>query len=61
MTRGKSESLLWPKQVAVSVAACFALHAAQLQANPTGPTVVHGGEEDKDEDKSKKEFGSCNG
>jgi filamentous hemagglutinin family protein len=43
MTRAKSESILKPKQIAVSVAACFALHAAQLQANPTGPSVAFGG------------------
>ena len=42
MNRTKCEILLRPKQIAVSVAACFALHAAQLQANPNGPTVVHG-------------------
>jgi filamentous hemagglutinin family protein len=43
MTRAKSEIVLRPKLIAVSVAACFSLHAAHLQANPTGPTVVHGG------------------
>ncbi|HEY6510140.1 MAG TPA: filamentous hemagglutinin N-terminal domain-containing protein, partial [Vicinamibacterales bacterium] len=43
MTRAKPESLLKPKQIAVSVAACFALHAPLLLANPTGPTVVQGG------------------
>jgi filamentous hemagglutinin family protein len=43
MNRGKPEALLKPKLLAVSVAACFALNAAPLRANPTGPTVVHGG------------------
>ena len=42
MNRAKCEMFLRPKRIAVSVAACFALHAAQLQANPSGPTVVSG-------------------
>ncbi|MGE3161602.1 MAG: filamentous hemagglutinin N-terminal domain-containing protein [Burkholderiales bacterium] len=42
MRRRRPEANLKPKLLAVSVAACFALHAASLRANPTGPTVVHG-------------------
>ncbi|MGH8686919.1 MAG: beta strand repeat-containing protein [Burkholderiales bacterium] len=43
MNRQKPESLLKPKLLAVSVAACFALSAGPSRANPTGPTVVYGG------------------
>jgi filamentous hemagglutinin family protein len=42
MTRARPDSFLKPKLLAVSVAACFALNAAPLRANPSGPTVVHG-------------------
>ncbi|HEU4644441.1 MAG TPA: filamentous hemagglutinin N-terminal domain-containing protein [Burkholderiales bacterium] len=43
MNRAAPGTLLKPKLLALSVAACFALNAAALRANPTGPTVVHGG------------------
>lgn len=42
MTRAKPEFSLKPKLLAVSVAACFALNAGPLRANPSGPTVAHG-------------------
>jgi len=42
MKRTGPVGLLTPKLLAVSVAACFALAAAPLRANPTGPSVVHG-------------------
>jgi filamentous hemagglutinin family protein len=42
MTRAQPDSFLKPKLLAVSVAACFALNAGLLRANPSGPTVAHG-------------------
>ena len=60
MTRGRSESLLRPKQIALSVAACLAPFQQTINGSDDS-TVFVGGEDDKDEDKSKKEFVSCKG
>jgi filamentous hemagglutinin family protein len=42
MSRPREASLLRPRLIAVSVAACFSLAPALGLANPTGPTVVSG-------------------
>jgi filamentous hemagglutinin family protein len=43
MSRVRPEKFLKPKLLAASVAACFALNAGALRANPAGPTVISGG------------------
>jgi len=42
MSRARGNSLLRPKLIAVSVAACFSLAPAAVLANPTGPTAITG-------------------